>query len=180
MVRPHPVDVVMGVSGVGKTTLAKAWATAIGATFLEGDDLHPQRNREKLQRGEPLDDDDRWPWLDALGRAAAAGREHGRVVVSCSALRRRYRERLRLHLPSVTFVFLDAPRDLVSGRVATRAGHFAAPSLLASQFETLDPPGADEPDILRLDATATPSELLDALQAALVGNAMDGAAGRRL
>jgi len=153
MSRAKPlVVIVMGVCGVGKSEVAKALATTLAASFLEGDDFHPQRNRERMSHGIPLTDEDRGPWLDALGQAVSQVAVARDVVVTCSALRRSYRDRLRAHAPTARFVHLVAPRDVIEARVANRVGHFAPPQLVPSQLATLQPPDPDE-DAIECDAT---------------------------
>jgi len=134
--------VVGGVSGVGKTTVAQALAMRIRAPFIDADDLHPAANVRKMSSGIPLDDDDRMPWLDAVGRALAA---NATVVIACSALRRRYRDRLREWVPDVVSVQLHAERTLLGARMIARSGHFMPASLLDSQLELLEPLALDEP-----------------------------------
>ena len=140
---PNPVLVVMGVSGCGKTTLASLLAQRLGWPLQEGDVLHPQANVDKMAAGHPLDDNDRWPWLNLVAawidERAAAG-EPG--IVTCSALRRAYRDVLRRDF--VRFVHLTGDRDLLARRLQHRNGHFMPPSLLDSQLATLEAPGADE------------------------------------
>lgn len=162
--------VVMGVSGVGKSTVALALAAATGWPFAEGDDLHPKSNRTKMTAGDPLDDVDRWPWLRRvaawIGEQETAGRS---VVVTCSALRRAYRDLLRDGHPSVHFLHLIAPHDLVATRLTAREDHFMPPSLLASQLDTLEPLERDEPGttvVATDDAAATAAGVLAALGAA--------------
>ncbi|MEM8949622.1 MAG: gluconokinase [Pseudomonadota bacterium] len=138
-----PVIVVMGVSGVGKTTVGQALATAIDAAFAEGDHYHPEANVAKMLRGRPLSDDDRWPWLDRLRAEIDAWLlEEKRVVLACSALKASYRERLcpSENAGAVRFVYLQADRDLIAGRLAARKGHYMPASLLNSQLDTLEPP----------------------------------------
>ncbi|MDQ2067460.1 gluconokinase [Xinfangfangia sp. CPCC 101601] len=154
---------VMGVSGCGKSNLAAALAQALGAEFVEGDDLHPAANRAKMAAGTPLDDADRAPWLD---RVASALRDRAPVVVACSALRRAYRDRLR-QAGTLQILYLRAPEPLVATRLAQRQGHFMPSSLLASQYATLEPPGPDE--ATALDASLPPSALLRAALIALQG-----------
>ncbi|HWK43419.1 MAG TPA: gluconokinase [Stellaceae bacterium] len=143
----HPpiILVVMGVSAVGKTTVARGLAERLGWAFEEGDDLHPPENVAKMKSGQPLDDDDRRPWLLRIGvwidACLAAGRSG---VVTCSALRRRYRDLLAKDRPAVRFVFLHGDHALLAGRIAHRHGHFMPTGLLDSQFATLEPPGPDE------------------------------------
>lgn len=144
----HPILVVMGVSGCGKSTVAALLADRLGVAFIEGDDLHPQANIDKMHRGIPLEDADRWPWLDAIAQAIDGWRRDGRGgVVTCSALRRAYRDRLDRGRPELRFVYLKGSKDLIARRLAERKGHFMPPGLLDSQFATLEEPGADEPVI---------------------------------
>ncbi len=135
--------VVMGVAGCGKSTVAAALAQGAGGTLLEGDAFHPAANVAKMSAGTPLTDEDRWPWLDAIGRAMAE--TPGPVFAACSALRRAYRERLAAAAGApVYFLHLDGDRALIGGRMQARSGHFMPESLLDSQFATLEPPAADE------------------------------------
>jgi len=145
-----PALIVMGVSGSGKTTLAQALSRAISLEFVEGDDLHSAANIAKMRRGESLDDDDRAPWLAAIGRRLADAQQalHG-IVISCSALKVAYRNALRV-APGVRFIFVDAGRDLIEQRLAHRQGHFMPRGLVASQFDTLERPRANETDVLTL------------------------------
>lgn len=144
--------VVMGVAGCGKSSVAHALAARLGGRFIEGDAFHPATNVEKMRRGIGLVDADRWGWLDRLAAELKDARERGeRVVVACSALKRRYRERLRLGSPAVGFVFLSLPQEEAAKRVGTRAGHFMPNSLVASQFADLEAP-IDEAAILTVDA----------------------------
>ncbi len=147
--------VVMGVSGCGKTSVAEGLAASLGAAFIEGDSLHPAANVEKMSRGIPLTDEDRWPWLDMIGRALADARAAGNgVVVSCSALRKVYRERLRSAAGgTLSFVFLRGSRDLLMTRMAAREGHFMPVSLLDSQLATLEDPSG-EPGVVTVDIDA--------------------------
>lgn len=135
------VIVVMGVSGVGKTTIGQALASSLDATFAEGDSYHPRENVEKMRGGQPLSDEDRWPWLDRL-RTEIEGWLRGDrpVVLACSALKASYRNRLSPSHGDVTFVYLEADRELIAIRLATRTGHYMPASLLASQLDTLEPP----------------------------------------
>ncbi len=136
-----PAVVVMGVSGAGKSSVGAALAAALGRSFCEGDTLHPPGNVARMRAGTPLTDNDRAPWLD---RVAAWIAKHPDGVVSCSALKRAYRDRLRLAAPDITFVLLDLPEAVLADRLARRPGHFMPAALLASQLATLEPPGADE------------------------------------
>lgn len=139
---------MMGVSGSGKSAVGQALADRLGWPMLEGDDFHPPANVEKMRRGEALDDEDRRPWLDAM---VAAMRGHGDAVVTCSALKRKYRERLR-EAGDVRFVFLDAGPVQLAQRLADRKGHFFSPALLDSQLATLERPDNDEALILKTNA----------------------------
>jgi 6-phosphogluconolactonase len=141
--------------------VGRALAARLRVPYVDGDDLHPQANIAKMASGVPLQDDDRWPWLDAVGERLSAGP----VVVACSALRRAYRDVLRRHAPSLRIVFLDADRDVLVPRMM-RPGHFMPSTLLESQLSALERPEADE-DAIRLDAVSTPSVLVDAALRAL-------------
>ena len=139
--RSGPV-VVMGVSGSGKSAVGEALAERLGVPYKDGDDLHPPENVEKMSRGEPLDDTDRHPWLELVGAWLAEHSDGG--VIACSALRRRYRDQLRDHCPDVHFLHLDGSAELITERQAGRPGHYMPPSLLPSQFLTLEPLERDE------------------------------------
>jgi gluconokinase len=137
----------MGVSGSGKTTVGAALAERLGVRFRDADEFHPKSNVEKMSAGIALTDEDRWPWLDGIGAALRKAPAKG-IVVSCSALRRVYRERiLKAASRPLTFVHLDGPKALLAERLKGRKGHFFPPSLLDSQLATLEPPGRDEPAI---------------------------------
>jgi len=136
--------VVMGVSGSGKSTVGTLLATAMGAVFLDGDDLHPPANVAKMKAGRPLDDADRAPWLRAIAAWIDARTADAPGVVACSALRRVYRDVLIGPRTGVALVYLDGDHDLIAARQAARPGHYMPTSLLASQFATLEPPVADE------------------------------------
>jgi gluconokinase len=152
--------IVMGPSGVGKTTVGVALAQAIDARFVDADDLHPAANVEKMRRGEPLNDDDRWPWLDRVADAIAQARREDRsLVVACSALKKIYRERLRGADPELVIVVLSAARDVLEQRLKARTAHFMPSSLVASQLATLELPGPDE-YALALDATRPVDDLV--------------------
>ncbi len=135
--------VVMGVTSCGKSTVGRKIADALEARYIEGDDLHPQANVDKMSAGKPLTDDDRWPWLDILGRKMADS--NGTVVASCSSLKRAYRFRITVMAGDpVVFVYLQGSRDLIAKRMAARKNHFMPQSLLDSQFAALEEPGEDE------------------------------------
>ncbi|WP_328482863.1 gluconokinase [Streptomyces sp. NBC_00377] len=153
---PHVV-VVMGVAGTGKTTIGPLLAARLGVPYAEGDDFHPQANIAKMSAGTPLEDDDRWPWLDAIGawadqRAGLGG------VVSCSALKRSYRDRLRATATGVVFVHLAGDRALIEDRMAHRRGHFMPTALLDSQFATLQPLQQDEAGVV-VDVSGSPEAI---------------------
>jgi len=159
--------VVMGVAGTGKSTIAGALAERLGWPFGEGDDLHPAANVAKMAAGIPLEDADRWPWLDAIAawtaEQAAAGNS---TIVTCSALRRTYRDRLRAAAPGTVFVHLVGSPALLAERMTARKDHFMPTSLLGSQLETLEPLEADEPGFtvdVELPAAAIVDEVLDQL-----------------
>jgi gluconokinase len=163
---PAQVVVVMGVSGVGKTTVGRGLASALGWTFAEGDDFHPAANVAKMAAGVPLSDDDRWPWLQAIGDWADERLAEGRsAVVTCSALKRSYRDRLRAGRPTLRFCEIDAPADVLGARVERRSGHYMPASLLPSQLATLEPLGADEPGVRVTSAVPPDRTVRDALTA---------------
>jgi len=141
----HPVAiVVMGVSGAGKSAVGQGLAERLGWRFAEGDALHPARNVAKMKSGQPLTDADRAPWLAAVAQVIGTWRhrgEHG--VITCSALKKAYRQQIS-DRDDVRLVFLEGPREVIAGRVGARQGHFMPPTLLDSQFATLEPPGPDE------------------------------------
>ena len=137
--------IVMGVSGSGKSVIAEALADKIGWRYKDGDSFHPKANVEKMKAGHPLNDDDRKPWLQAIAdeidRASAAGE---RLIVACSALKRVYRDILVHGRGDVVIVYLDGSRELIADRLQKRKGHFMPAGLLESQFDTLEPPRANE------------------------------------
>lgn len=145
---PEPVRhlVVMGVSGAGKTTLAEGIVAATGWDFLEGDFLHPQSNIDKMAHGTPLTDEDRWPWLEAVGEWISERERRGvSAVIACSALRRAYRDLLREGRPHVEFLLLDVDEDELYRRLEERTDHFMKASMLRYQLDTLEPIEVDEP-----------------------------------
>jgi len=145
MPTPHAV-VMMGVSGSGKTTVGAALAKRLGVPFRDADEFHPKGNVEKMSAGIPLTDEDRWPWLDAIAAAIRETPTDQGIVVSSSALRRIYRDRiLKGAGRPVTFVHLDGTKEMIAPRMATRTGHFMPLSLLDSQLATLEPLGPGEP-----------------------------------
>lgn len=137
--------VVMGVSGSGKTTVARLLAEQVGAPFAEADEFHPQANIDKMSAGHPLDDDDRAPWLADIAAWLHERATTGEAaVITCSALKRAYRDVLRVAGPGVRFVHLAGPQNLIAERVHTRSGHFMPPELLDSQYADLEALGDDE------------------------------------
>jgi gluconokinase len=166
-----PVLLVCGVSGSGKTTIGTLLAQRLGWAYAEADAFHPAANVAKMASGLPLDDADRAPWLAAIGvfidEATALERS---AVVTCSALKRGYRDELRSGRPNVRFVFLDVPYDVVSERLAKRAGHFFPPELLASQYRDLEAPGPDENVLdVPISADEAPDEVVTRILALLAG-----------
>lgn len=152
---------VMGVSGAGKTTLAEALARRLGAAFIDADDLHPPANRAKMAAGEPLDDADRAPWLDAVAQVIAGWAATGRAgVIACSALKRAYRDRLRAADPGLVTVYLDVEEAELLRRLARRRGHFFPAELLASQLAVLEPPTRDE-DVVSVSGEFTIDEAVE-------------------
>lgn len=159
--------VVMGVSGTGKTSIAHALRDQLGWSFIEGDDLHPNENIQKMSAGIPLTDEDRAPWLARISTWIKDAHARGeRTVVTCSALKRAYRDVLRESAPGVLFVHLTGPRETIADRMKYRQGHFMSTSLLDSQFATLEPLEADEAGVL-VDISGTPEEVATAALAAL-------------
>lgn len=149
------VIVVMGVSGTGKSTVGRALAETLDLPFVEGDDLHPPANVAKMADGIPLTDADRAPWLDRI-----AAQLDKPVVVTCSALKRGYRDRLRAAAPDLVLVYLHGTPELLATRMAQRDGHFMPTSLLESQLATLEEPAADE-DAIPVDVALRPDEIVE-------------------
>jgi gluconokinase len=157
------VLVVMGVSGSGKSTIAAMLAHRLQWIYEDGDWLHPKSNIEKMHHGEPLTDEDRWPWLHAIADwidGIRASGQHG--IVACSALKRAYRDILVGDRRNVRIVYLKGDRDLIAQRIAARADHFMPPKLLDSQFETLEEPQADERPIV-VSIAPHPREIVEAI-----------------
>ncbi len=154
--------VVMGVSGSGKTSVGEHLAARLGCDFVEGDRLHPEANVAKMAKGIPLTDDDRWPWLDLVGNQLATARGRGEsVVVSCSALRKIYRDRLRRESGgTLYFVFLTGDPKVLEQRMGARTGHFMPASLLQSQLATLESP-EHEPGVVTVDIDASLNTIVD-------------------
>lgn len=152
------IVLVMGVSGSGKSTIGRMLADALGAEFLEADSFHSPENVAKMSGGVPLEDADRWPWLDAIGSAIAGLRQAGKpVVLACSALKEAYRRRLFDRAgETARVVFLSGGADLIAARMGRRQGHYMPPALLPSQLATLEPPEA----AIRVDISHKPEEIL--------------------
>ncbi|ANK90295.1 MULTISPECIES: gluconokinase [Rhizobium] len=153
--RPHAI-IVMGVSGCGKSSVGEKLAEALHLAFVEGDALHPAANVEKMSKGIPLTDEDRMPWLDLIGKRMQASLEKGEgIIVSCSALKRTYRGRLRAAAGgNLFFVYLEGSKALLTKRMGERKGHFMPISLLESQLATLEVP-TGEPGVVTVDIDDT-------------------------
>lgn len=162
-----PSMIVMGVSSSGKSTVGEVLADRLGIPFVDGDDLHPESNREKMRSGTPLTDDDRWPWLHRVGDAIDEERDRGSAVaIACSALKRSYRDVLRQHDPQLLFVYLDGSRELIAERMRARHHEFMPTSLLDSQFAALEPLADDERHV-SVPIALSPDEMVSAVLAEL-------------
>ena len=162
-----PILVVMGVSGSGKSTVAEGLAARLGWALLEGDTLHPPANVAKMKSGTPLSDSDRLPWLQAIAARIDAWRRAGSPgIVTCSALKRSYRDILVGDRPEVRLVFLSGSRETIAPRIAARRGHFMPPTLLQSQLDTLEPPGPDE-NAITVAVDAAPAAIVEEILAKL-------------
>jgi gluconokinase len=158
--------VLMGVAGCGKSSVGEALALLLGVPYRDGDDLHPLANVEKMRAGIALGDADRWPWLELVGAALAADAP---LIIGCSALRRRYRDRIRQAAAGpVVFIHLSGSRAVIEARMAARKGHFMPVSLLDSQFAALEPPEPDE-DALSVDIDQPLAAIVTAIAADLEG-----------
>ncbi len=144
--------ILMGVSGSGKSTIGAAVAREIKAKFIDGDDLHPRANIQKMASGQPLNDEDRAPWLQRLNDAAySLNHKNENGIIVCSALKRRYRDLLRKDNDNMVFIYLKGSFEVILARLQARSGHFMPTELLKSQFEALEEPGADEKDVICVD-----------------------------
>jgi gluconokinase len=160
------IVIVFGVSGAGKTTIGKLLAEQLGWRFYEADDFHPRANIEKMHGGRPLTDEDRWPWLERLREQithSLTAKEN--AVLACSALKRAYRERLRVN-NDVKFVFLRGEYALIENQLRRRRGHFMNPTLLKSQFADLEEPEPDE-DVLTIELGRTPQGIVEEIKTRL-------------
>jgi gluconokinase len=159
------VLIIMGVSGVGKSTVGMLLADRLGWPFRDGDGFHPPENVEKMRSGTPLTDSDRVPWLRAIAAWIEQRRQGGtHGVIACSALKRSYRDMLRDGHGDVRFIFLEGSRELIAGRLADRKGHYMPASLLDSQIATLEPPQADE-DPITVSVEGEPERIVEAIMA---------------
>jgi len=160
------VVIVFGVSGAGKTTIGKLLAQEVGWHFYEADDFHSRANIDKMRRGIPLTDADRWPWLESLRQLIERSLEAGEnAVLACSALKRAYRERLRVS-DEVKFVFLRGDYALIEKQLRRRHGHFMNPELLRSQFADLEESKTDE-DVITVELEHTPEEIVEEIKTKL-------------
>ncbi len=168
-----PPVVIMGVSGCGKSTVGSLLSERLDVAFRDGDDLHPAANKEKMAAGVPLDDSDRKPWLEDIGRALGTPPASGSIIIACSALKRSYRDILRKHEPAVIFVHLTADRGTLLARMKQRQHEFMPSSLLDSQLTTLEPLLEDERHII-VDVGSGPVEVVDEIAARLQPFATNG------
>ena len=156
------IVIVMGVSGCGKSAVGSRLAEKLDAHYAEGDEFHSKANIEKMRNGIPLNDDDRWPWLNAIAEAIDDWRTHGRdAVVACSALKKVYREILRDGHDDVVFVHLKGSMDLIAGRMAKRQHEYMPSSLLQSQFDTLEPPDDRTENSVTVDIAPPPEAIVE-------------------
>ncbi len=161
--------VVMGVCGSGKTTVGKALADRFGATFIDGDDLHPRANIIKMRSGQPLNDEDRAPWLERVSDVFfSLSNRHASGVVVCSALKRKYRDIIRKGNPGLVFIHLYADKQVILDRMSARKGHYMKSSMVDSQFADLEfPDPKEEPDVVSIDVAAPCGEVIDSAIRAL-------------
>ena len=154
--------ILMGVSSTGKTSVGTAVADRLGIKLIDGDDLHPRANIIKMGQGQPLNDEDRAPWLERIRDAAFRLEQKSEVgIIVCSALKKKYRDLIREGNDSVNFLFLHGSFELVLQRMKQRKGHYMKAEMLKSQFETLEIPQADEPDVIQIDIDGTFDEVVE-------------------
>lgn len=153
--------IMMGVSGTGKSSVGTEVAHRLGIKFIDGDDLHPRANILKMAEGRPLNDDDRKPWLERIGDAAfSLTHKNEAGIIVCSALKKKYRDQIR-NGNQVNFLFLHGDFEMILERMKRRQGHFMKDSMLKSQFDTLEIPQADEPDVIRVDISGSFEEVVE-------------------
>ncbi|WP_213993758.1 gluconokinase [Sodalis sp. dw_96] len=156
------IFVLMGVSGSGKSVVASALARELSAAFLDGDFLHPRANIEKMAAGHALNDDDRAPWLAAINDAAFAMQRTNAVsIIVCSSLKKQYRDRLRVGNDNLSFIYLKGSFEVIEERMKARKGHFFKSEMLVTQFDTLEEPGADEPDVFVVNIAQPVEKVID-------------------
>lgn len=154
--------ILMGVSSTGKTSVGTAVAQRLGMKLIDGDDLHPRANIQKMASGTPLNDDDRFPWLERINDAAfSLEQKSEKGIIVCSALKKKYRDQIRQGNADVKFIFLQGSFELVLERMKQRKGHFMKPEMLQSQFNTLEVPQADEPDVIFIDIDGNFDEVVE-------------------
>ena len=162
---PGKLIIVMGVSGSGKSVVGEALAKKIEAHFIDGDDLHPQSNIDKMAAGIPLTDEDRHGWLKSIAKVGHKDSENEHVcVIACSALKKKYRDMLREDNPNICFVFLSGDYKLIAKRVEGRKHHFMHLDMLKSQFETLEVPTAEETDVITVNVAAHVAEIVKEIE----------------
>ncbi|WP_373779253.1 gluconokinase [Glaesserella sp.] len=154
--------ILMGVSSTGKTSVGTEVAHRLGMKLIDGDDLHPRANIIKMGSGHPLNDDDRKPWLERINDAAfSLEQKSEKGIIVCSALKKKYRDQIRQGNSDVKFIFLHGPFDLVLERMKQRKGHYMKADMLKSQFDTLEIPKADEPDVIFIDINADFNQVVE-------------------
>ena len=157
--QPARLLIVMGVAGSGKSTIGEGLAKTLGTTYMDGDDYHPPANIKKMSAGEPLTDEDRWPWLERFSKELSKAR--GQIVGGCSSLKRTYREAITRHCGEpVLFIYLHGSKELIAERMGSRTGHFMPTTLIESQFAALEEPQADELTV-RVDIGGAPDQIVE-------------------
>ncbi|MGY6089030.1 gluconokinase [Avibacterium paragallinarum] len=154
--------ILMGVSSTGKTSIGTEVCHRLGLKLIDGDDLHPRANIIKMGSGQPLNDEDRAPWLERINDAAFSLEQKSEVgIIICSALKKKYRDRIRAGNENVKFLFLEGSFELVLERMKQRKGHYMKTEMLKSQFDTLETPQADEPDVIHIDIDGSFNEVVE-------------------